>query len=425
MHYDTLRSTWRMKKMIIMASLFFNISQLVMPHATEGDSRTPLDVIDDAALLVDDGLIIAAGTAASVRARKRAAGAIAHNLAGRAVVPGLVDSHTHIVFAGDRIDEMARRARGESYEKIAAAGGGIVRSVHSLSATSEEKIVQQSTPRLKTMLAHGTTTCEVKTGYGLDPELELKQLAAIGRLAQKSPVDVVATVLAHVIPPAARGDRAAFVEKFCDEVLRPAAADKLAAFADVFIERGAYEPDEARTIISAAQALGLAIKLHVDQMRDGGGAALAAEVGALSADHLEHVSEEGRKTLADAGAVATILPGCKLYLGKGPWPDGRALRDAGCEVAVATDCNPGSSFITDLPLCGTMSATLCGLSFEEALWGITKGGAKALGLNDRGRLTPGERADFVVLDHADWRSLFSQPGNAPVYQVVIGGEVVG
>jgi imidazolonepropionase len=329
-----------------------------------------------------------------------------------------------VVFAGDRVDELWRRARGETYETIGRAGGGIARSAALLAAASIEELVRQSLPRVQVMLARGTTTLEVKSGYGLEPEQERKHLAAIARLAGVVPASVLATVLAHVIPAAERHDRAGFVTRFVREVLEPAAAGGAVRFADVFVESGAFTSDEARVIIGRARALGLGVKLHVDQLREGGGAQLAAELGALSADHLEHASPPGRSALAGAGTVATILPGCRFFLGHGPWPDGRALREAGCEVAVATDCNPGTSMVLDLGLCATLAATQCGLTLEEALWAVTRGGARALGLDDRGTLRMGERADFVVVDHADWRAFFYTPGSPPVLAVRVAGREV-
>jgi imidazolonepropionase len=274
------------------------------------------------------------------------------------------------------------------------------------------------------MLELGTTTVEIKSGYGMTPRDELKQLRAVAALAEHNPMQLLGTVLAHVVPPESKDDRAGYVQRFCDEVVAVAAAERLARYCDVFVESVAFGPDEARVIAAAAKAAGLGLKLHVDQLHDGGGAALAAELKALSADHLEETSAGGRKQLAAAGVVATILPGCGLFLGKGKWPDGRALRDVGCEVAVATDCNPGSSHLLDLALVATLSATRCGLSLEEALWAMTRGGAKALGLADRGGLQPGERADFVVVDHADWRALLYRPGDAPIHAVYCGGAPV-
>ena len=225
-----------------------------------------------------------------------------------------------------------------------------------------------------------------------------------------------------MVPIHRRGNRQEYIDEFCREVLEPAAQQKRVQFCDVFVESGAYTPAECIYICEKAKELGLQIKLHVDQLHEAGGAALAAGLGALSADHLEMTSAEGRKALADAGTIATILPGCGLFLGGENWPNGRALRDAGCEVAVATDCNPGSSMVADLPLCATMAATQGGLSLEEAVWGITRGGAKALDLHDRGTLRIGERADFVVLGHKDWRSLLYNPAAAPIDSVFIAGE---
>ncbi|MED5464281.1 MAG: amidohydrolase family protein, partial [Myxococcota bacterium] len=184
---------------------------------------------------------------------------------------------------------------------------------------------------------------------------------------------------------------------------------------------GAFTPKEATQIAETAAGLGLKLKLHVDQLHDGDGAALAATLGALSADHLEKTNPAGARALAEAGVIATVLPGCGLFLGGDNWPDARALRDAGCSVAIAPDCNPGSSMVQDLPLCGTLGATQCGLSLEEALWGITRGGALALGMTDRGTLGEGERADFVVLDSPDWKSLFYSPAATPVFATALGG----
>jgi len=400
--------------------LFVGISELVQPHAHEGESHAPVDVIENAALLVDDdGHLVAAGPEVDITRPNVAV----VDLGGRAVVPGLVDSHTHVVHAGERIDEFARRARGETYEQIALAGGGIRRSIEPLRAASIEELVAQSKPRVERMLAHGTTTVEAKSGYGMAPEAELKQLRAIAALDGETEVSLLGTVLAHVVPRDRRDDCAGYVDEFGQRVIRVAAAEGLASYCDVFVENVAFTPDETRTLTAVARGVGLDLKLHVDQLHDSGGAALAAELGALSADHLEMTGEPGRQALAEAGVVACILPGCALFLGKGPWPDGRALRAAGCEVAVATDCNPGSSMVHDLGLCASTAATRCGLSLEEALWGATRGGAKALALDDRGRLVPGERADFVVVDHPDWRSLLYRPGDAPVVAVFVLGEL--
>lgn len=395
--------------------LFTDISELAQPLPDEGPSSTPVEVVTDAQLLVEDGYIVAAGELGDVIADRTV------SVGGRAVVPGFVDSHTHVVFAGDRIDDFARRCRGETYEQIAQAGGGILQSAQGLRDATPEVVVAASMVRLRTMLAHGTTTCEIKSGYGLEPELELKQLRAIARLRRLVPQQLVATALAHVVPPRFRTDRAGYLELFCAQVLSAAAEAGLAQCVDVFVENGAFTAAEAHHIAAQAQRLGLPLKLHVDQLHDGNGAQLAASLRALSADHLEFTNDAGLRALAAAEVVATLLPGCALFLGTGPWPRGRAARSYGCEVAVATDCNPGSSMITSMPLCAAMSATRCGLTLEEALWGATRGGAKALGLLDRGCLRPGERADFVVLEHRDWRALLYGPSAPPIADVYVGG----
>ncbi len=404
--------------------LFTGISSLVQPHSEEGLGDVPLEVTEDAALLVQAQHIVAVGPRAQIAALPEAKSARPIDLGGRAVVPGLVDSHTHVVFAGERIDDLARRSRGDTYESIARAGGGIAQTARLCAEASVDTLVHTALPRLHKMLARGTTTCEIKSGYGLLPEHELKMLGAIEALAHDTPIKLHATVLAHLVPPAFAEARDAYVDLFIQEILTPASQMQRVAFCDVFVERTAFSRDEARRIAAAAKGLGLGIKLHVDQLHDGGGAELAAELCATSADHLEYCSEAGRKALAKRDVVATLLPGCRFFLGHGPWPSGRALRQAGCQVAVATDCNPGSAMVTDLLLCGTLAATQCGLTLEEALWGITRGGARALGLTDRGRLVAHQRADFVVADHSDWRALFYYPASPPIHAVFVGGEDV-
>ena len=301
---------------------------------------------------------------------------------------------------------------------VADAGGGIRSSVAALREAPTATVVQDACRRLRHMLERGTTTVEIKSGYGLEVDQERQHLQLIAAVAEQAPVCVRATLLAHGWPP--NTEAKAHLEAFC-ALIAEAGCLKTAHYVDAFVEQGVLTPQHARQLASAAQAAGLGVKLHVDQLHDGHGAALAAEVGALSADHLEYTNAAGAAALARAGTVATLLPGCGLFLGKGPWPDGRALRDAGVEVAVATDCNPGSSMVSDLFLCATLAATRCGLTLEEALWGATRGGAKALDLHDRGGLLEGERADFVVLDHADWRAALYYPGSTPIYAVARAG----
>lgn len=403
-------------------ALYVGIASLALPRPDEGTGNAPVETVRDGALLVDAGRVVASGPRAEVEAVSGDATRV--ELDGLAVVPGLVDSHTHLIFAGSRTDEMERRSRGESYEQIAQAGGGIVRTVAAVRAASDEDLLRCARDRLAALLSRGCTTVEVKSGYGLSIHDELRMLRIARTLATESPVQLRTTLLAHVVPIERRANRAGYLNEICSELIPQATAQHLADYVDVFVESGAFTPDETRVIVAAAARAGLRPKLHVDQLRDGDGAALAASLHAISADHLEYVSASGRAELARAGVVATILPGCALFLGKGPWPDGRSLRDAGCEVAVATDFNPGSSMVRDLDLCGTLAATRCGLTVQEALWGITRGGAKALGLLDRGSLAPHERADFVVLESNDWRSLLYEVGRARLHAVYIAGQHV-
>ncbi|MEM6731739.1 MAG: imidazolonepropionase, partial [Myxococcota bacterium] len=343
----------------------------------------------------------------------------------RAIIPGFVDSHTHLAFGDERIDDFGRRARGEGYQQIAAAGGGIMSSARSIEDHNVDSLVSLAVARAQRMLDRGTTTLEVKTGYGMSTELELRLVEVIEALIPALPQDVRGTLLAHVLPPDARHPdrRAGYLDAFMNEVMEPVARRGFIDFFDCFVDAGAFTLNEARSLGISAKELGWRLKYHVDQFGDDGGAALCSELGALSADHLEHVGEEGRSLLGQAGVVATVLPGCSAFLGP-PFANARALRDAGCEVAIATDFNPGSAHVVDLALCGTLAATQCGLSLDEALWGVTRGGAKALSLQDRGRLVPSERADFVVLGHRDWRSLFYHFGEAPIDAVLVEGELV-
>jgi imidazolonepropionase len=404
-------------------TVFVGISELVQPLDSSAGNREPLSIVRDAAMVCHAGMIEAVGTRKSVLDSLDSSDVLEVDLQGRAVIPGFVDSHTHVVFAGDRIDEMAARARGETYESIAKRGGGIARSVELLRASSVEDLVAASLPRVVSMTARGTTTIEIKSGYGLTPEHELKQLQAIKRLRSLTKATLLPTVLAHGVPKDAP-NRDAYIDQFCSDVVEQAARLGLARYCDIFVESIAYSKSEARRIAECAKASGLKLKLHVDQLRDGDGADFAAELGALSADHLECTNAAGAAALAKANVIATLLPGCALYLGGHTWPDGKALADAGCEIAIATDCNPGSSMISDLGLCATLGATQCGLTVEQALWAITRGGAKALGLHDRGGLRVGERADFVVVAHSDWRMALYHPGGNTISSIYVSGSLL-
>jgi imidazolonepropionase len=321
---------------------------------------------------------------------------------GMMVVPGLVDCHTHLCFGGWRADEFEARLLGKSYLDIARKGGGILRTVRQTRDASEEALVAHGRAVLRQMAALGVTTVECKSGYGLSTEDELKLLRAYGALRREERVGLVSTFLgAHTIPIEFRDRREAYVALVCDEMIPAVTTDGLADFCDVFVEDTAFTPDEARRILGAGKAAGLAPKLHVDQLSDGGGASLAAEVGAVSADHLEYAADSGMKQMAARGVVAVCLPLATLYLRQRPMPARRFL-EAGVRVAVATDFNPGSAPSFDLPLAMMLSCTMNGLTPAEALRGATTVAAAALGRADTiGSIAPGWRADFAVIDAPD------------------------
>jgi imidazolonepropionase len=378
--------------------LLHNIGQLATCRAEgrQGD----IHVIPDAALAWDEGKIVWVGPASELpsrygRAERADAG-------GRLVIPGLVDCHTHLAFAGWRAEEFEQRIRGRSYLEIARAGGGIASTVRQTRAATEEQLFTRAAGFLEEMLTLGITTVECKSGYGLNEESELKLLRVYRRLAQEQAVRLVPTFLgAHLVPPEFRDNRSAYVELLTTRLLPAVAREELAACCDVFVEESAFSLDEARRILRAGQDVGLAAKLHADQLTSGGGAELAAELGALSADHLECVSEQGIAAMAEAGVVAVSLPLASLYLGQSPMP-ARRMIEAGVAVAVATDFNPGSAPSYHLPLALTLACTLQRLTPMEALKGATIYAARAVGLERSiGSLEVGKAADFALIDAPD------------------------
>lgn len=382
-----------------MGQLFENAAQLVTC-----ESAAESAVLSDAAVAVEDGAIAAVGPRAELAARYPSAERV--DCLGGVVTPGLVDSHTHAVFGRWRADEFALRARGVPYMEIARRGGGINASVRDLRERSESELVALTRSRLEPLLALGTTTVEVKSGYGLTVEDELKMLRVVRRLDAEGPLDLVPTFLgAHEVPPELRGRRDAYVELVVSEMIPAVAAEGLARFCDVFMEPGVFDAEDSRRILEAGQRHGLMPKLHADELEPSGGAELAAELGAASADHLGAISPDGIRALAGSDTVATLLPATLFFLGRTAYAPARALLDAGAEVALATDFNPGSSASPSLPLVMTIACAQMGMSPLEALVAATRGGARALRLDDRGTLTPGRRADLVVWDTADYREI--------------------
>ncbi|HSJ36316.1 MAG TPA: imidazolonepropionase [Acidimicrobiia bacterium] len=349
------------------------------------------------------------------------AGARTIDVEGRAVMPGFVDAHTHLVFAGDRSDEFARRMAGESYADISAAGGGILSTVAATRSADRRRLVAGARRRMERMLAAGTTTVEIKSGYGLDIATELLMLEVAEEAAAGFPLTLRRTFLgAHTVPSEYRTDPAAYVELVVEEML-PVCAPH-ADYCDVFVEEGAFGVEEARRILTAAASHGLGARVHAEQLGHSGGAALAAELGAVSADHLDHITTAEAKALAAAGTVATLVPGASFQL-RSPQAPGPMLWDAGVTVAIATDCNPGTSYVESMPFVVALAVTQMGLTVEQAVWAATRGGALSLGMDDRGRLAPGDRADLIVLDAPSVAHLAYRPATPLVSTVITGGKI--
>lgn len=391
-----------------------NIGELVTCDPARGEAP---GVIRDAALAASDGVLTFAGPASELRERT---GAREIDAGGAAVVPGFVDCHTHAVWLGDRADEYAQRAAGASYEEIAAAGGGIASTVRATAAGTVDELVAAARPRLERMAREGTTALEIKSGYGLEFDAEMRQLEAADRLGREPGLpDVVRTYLPlHAAPP---GDRAAFLDGVIEQDLPRAAP--YARFADCFCEAGAFSVEECERFLVAAKAAGLRLKIHTEQLTHSGGAALAARLGAASADHLEHASDDDMRALAAAGVVGVILPGAALTLGGLP-PPGRRLLDAGAVVAIATDCNPGTSNTASMPLMVSLAVALAGMTPAEALVAATAGGAAALQLGNRGVLRAGAHCDLAILENDRWLDIAYHLGSGGVASTVRRGEVI-
>lgn len=366
--------------------------------ATMVPGGTPYGALRDAALAVRDGRIVWLGPRSGLSGPPAEMARRVEEGGGGWMTPGLIDCHTHLVFGGDRAAEWERRLQGATYEEIAREGGGILSTVRATRSASESELARAAARRLRRLRRDGVTTVEIKSGYGLDTETELRMLRVARRLGREQPVDVQTTLLAaHAVPPEYAGRTGAYVDLVVEEMLPRAVEEGLVDAVDAFLESIAFSAEQVEQVFEAARAAGLPRRLHADQLEDGSGAALAARQGARSADHLEHAAEEGVEAMASAGTVAVLLPGAFYFLREERKPPVDAFRRHGVPMAVATDANPGSSPALSPLLMAGMSCTLLGLTAEEAIAGMTRNAALALGLlEDRGTLEEGKRADLAL-----------------------------
>ncbi|WP_107853053.1 imidazolonepropionase [Oceanimonas marisflavi] len=374
------------------------------------------------AVAVKNGLIERVCPMSELPAAERAGEII--DAQGRVLTPGLVDCHTHLVFGGSRAGEFEARLEGKSYEEIARAGGGIISTVRATRAASEDELYQAALPRLEALMAEGVTTVEIKSGYGLTVEDELKMLRVARRLGRERPVRVVTTLLgAHALPPEYKDDADGYIELVCNRMIPAAAAEGLADGVDVFCEGIGFSVAQCQRVYAAAKAHGLAIKGHTEQLSNLGGSAAAARAGALSVDHIEYLDEAGVQALAEAGTVATLLPGAFYILRETQVPPVELLRRHGVPMALATDANPGTSPIFSLRLMLNMACTLFRLTPQEALSGVTAHGAQALGLQQQiGRIAPGLRADLCLWNTSNPAELAYSVGLPTLNQRMVAGE---
>jgi len=377
-------------------------------------------LVESAAIVIEDERITWAGPEAALPSAH--ADIPRRDMGGRLVTPAPIDCHTHLVFGGDRAREFALRLEGASYEEIARAGGGILSTVKATREADEDTLLARALPRLDTLIAEGVTTLEVKSGYGLDQETELRMLRVARRLADERPVRIRTTHLcAHACPPEYAGRKDAFINEICIPSLHAAHAEGLVDAVDGFCEGIAFDTAQIARVFDAARELGLPVKLHAEQLSHQGGTALAASYGALSADHVEYATEADARAMAASGTVAVLLPGAFYTLHEKQAPPVAAFRAHGVPMALSTDCNPGSSPLTSILLAMNMGCTLFRLTPAEALRGVTVNAARALGLDDCGRIAPGLRADLAIWDVDDPAELAWRIGFNPLHERIFGG----
>ena len=410
-----------------------NAAQLVTCSgftAKKGKEMTDLHVIDDGAVIIKEGVIEAAGKTKDIEKQFNKSGGDQSEFdiidaRGKAVLPGFIDSHTHLVFGGYRAEEFSWRLRGDSYMEIMQRGGGILNTVNATRKASAEELMQSGIKRLDSMLSFGVTTVEGKSGYGLDRETELKQLEVMAHLDQIHYVDVVPTFLgAHAVPEEYKNKDDAFIDFLAEEVMPTVADRKLAEFCDIFCEKGVYSVAQSRKLLTRAKDLGFKLKLHADEIAQLGGSELAAELGAVSADHLLQASDKGIADMAAAGVVATLLPATAFSL-KEPYANGRKMIDSNCAVALATDFNPGSCFSESIPLVFALATLYMNLSAEEALSALTINAAAALGRADQiGSIDAGKKGDLLILEFPSYHYIPYHIGVSIVEKVIKQGNLV-
>lgn len=411
----------------MMDLVIYNASQVVTVAAHGercklGRDMRDIGVIEDGAVAIKDGRIVFVGPSDDIDIADTERSI---NAWGKTVLPGFVDSHTHLVFAGAREEECARRIAGATYAEIAASGGGINTTVKATRAATAIELIEYALHRLDSCLGFGSTTVEIKSGYGLDVANEIKMLEVIAELKQLHVVDIVPTFLgAHTIPFDYKERREEYLRLVLEEMLPVVAERRLAEYCDVFAERGAFSIDEARMIFEHAKALGLRPRLHADQITAGGGSELAASMGAASADHLDHISPDGIAAMREAGTIATLLPGVSLFLGE-RMPDARALIDAGLPVAVATDANPGSCMSENIQLMMSLASLQMRMTMEETITAVTLNAAAALDRSDRlGSLEVGKQADVLIFDVPNYHRIMYHFGVNHLGTVIKNGKVV-
>lgn len=402
-----------------------NIAQLVTCSgfkAKAGRHMAELDIIEDGAVSIENGVITHVGTTAGVLRQINQEEFLEIDATGKAVLPGFVDSHTHFVFDGYREEEFCRRLQGDSYMSIMEQGGGILNTVQATRESSMEQLWRQGMDRLDEMFRMGVTTVEGKSGYGLDMETEMKQLRVMANLNASHPVSVVSTFLgAHAVPPEFEGRANAYIEYLSQVVLPAVWKERLAKFCDVFCEKGVFTVEQSNRLLRAARKIGFRLKIHADELSTFGGAELAARLETVSADHLLHASVDGIKLLARKGIVTTLLPLTAFSLGE-PYANGRKMIDRGCAVALASDLNPGSCFSASIPMLFSLACIYMGMKPEEVVTALTINGAAALGMADKiGSITVGKRADMVLLKYPSYKFLPYNVGTNVVDAVIKNG----